>query len=242
MRPAGASDGSPVPAPRSALRGGAATIRRVSDEQSTTTRKPFDDGATSDAAPDREELTWELFGQAERELSAQIVASGWIPDLIIAIARGGLIPAGAIGYAIGIKAMGAMNVEFYTGIGETLEEPVILPPLMDASELPGKKVLVVDDVADSGKTLKMVMELLQHQGLALGGESVPVDARSAVIYRKPRSVFEPDYCWRETDKWINFPWSVLPVITPASVAAQTGAPVAEADQEAADQADARTQD
>ncbi|MCL3777349.1 MULTISPECIES: phosphoribosyltransferase [unclassified Actinomyces] len=206
----------------------------MSDASSTpTTRTPFDDGATSDAAPEREELTWELFGQAERELSAQIVASGWMPDLIIAIARGGLIPAGAIGYAIGIKAMGAMNVEFYTGVGQTLPEPVVLPPLMDASELPGKKVLVVDDVADSGKTLKMVMEMLRHEGLDLGDETVAVDARSAVIYRKPRSVFAPDYCWRETDKWINFPWSVLPVITPQSLAEQGLA----ADQEAQDQAD-----
>ena len=188
-----------------------------SPDAPSTTRTPFDDGATSDLSPNREELTWELFGVAERELAAQIVASGWMPDLIIAIARGGLIPAGAIGYAIGIKAMGAMNVEFYTGVGQTLDEPVLLPPLMDASELPGKKVLVVDDVADSGKTLKMVMDLLRSQGLEVGDETVPVDARSAVIYRKPRSVFTPDYCWRVTDKWINFPWSVLPVITPQTV-------------------------
>ncbi|ALD00845.1 phosphoribosyltransferase [Actinomyces sp. oral taxon 414] len=180
---------------------------------STAPARPvFDDGAAPRAESDREELTWELFGIAERELAAQIVASGWMPDLIIGIARGGLIPAGAIGYAIGVKAMGAMNVEFYTGVGQTLDEPVVLPPLMDASELPGKRVLVVDDVADSGKTLKLVMELLRHQGLDLGGEKVNVDARSAVIYRKPRSVFEPDYCWRVTGKWINFPWSVLPVI------------------------------
>ena len=169
-------------------------------------------------SPDREELTWELFGTASRELSAQVVASGWVPDLIIAVARGGLIPAGAISYAIGVKAMGSMNVEFYTGIGETLAEPVVLPPLMDASELPGKKVLVVDDVADSGKTLRMVMELLRHEGLQLGGASVPVEARSACIYLKPRSVHRPDYVWRETDKWINFPWSVAPVITQENLA------------------------
>ena len=176
---------------------------------------PSTDATTS---PDREELTWELFGTASRELSAQVVASGWVPDLIIAVARGGLIPAGAISYAIGVKAMGSMNVEFYTGIGETLAEPVVLPPLMDASELPGKKVLVVDDVADSGKTLKMVMELLRHEGLQLGGASVPVEARSACIYLKPRSVHRPDYVWRETDKWINFPWSVAPVITQENLA------------------------
>ena len=185
----------------------------------TTARPAFDDGAARAADPDRENLTWDLFGAAERELSAQIVASGWIPDLIIAIARGGLIPAGAIGYAIGIKAMGAINVEFYTDVGRTLDEPTILPPLMDASELPGKRVLVVDDVADSGKTLRMVMEMLSHQDLDLGGRTVTVDARSAVIYRKPRSIVEPDYWWRTTDRWINFPWSVLPVITPASASA-----------------------
>ena len=47
-------------------------------------------------APDREVLTWEGFGVASRKLTQQIVNSGWIPDLIIAIARGGLVPAGAI--------------------------------------------------------------------------------------------------------------------------------------------------
>ena len=208
------------------MSGGAASYKPhynelVRDAHSTPdapiARPVFDDGAAGAADPDRENLTWELFGAAERELSAQIVASGWIPDLIIAIARGGLILAGAIGYAIGIKAMGAINVEFYTDVGRTLDEPTVLPPLMDASELPGKRVLVVDDVADSGKTLRMVMEMLSHQGLDLGGRTVTVDARSAVIYRKPRSIVEPDYWWRTTDRWINFPWSVLPVITPASV-------------------------
>ena len=53
-------------------------------------------------APDREVLTWEGFGDASRELTQQIVDSGWIPDLIVAIARGGLIPAGAIAYAMAV--------------------------------------------------------------------------------------------------------------------------------------------
>ena len=131
-------------------------------------------------APDREVLTWEGFGGASRELAQQIVESGWIPDLIVAIARGGLIPAGAIAYA------------------------------MD-----GKRVLVVDDVADSGKTLKMVMDLIDEHGLSLDGSaSIRVEARSAVIYKKPVSIIEPDYVWAHTDKWINFPWSTLPVIKP----------------------------
>ena len=105
--------------------------------------------------PERENLTWEVFGEASRYLSQEIVDSGWFPDLIVGVARGGLIPAGAIGYAIGVKEMGAINVEFYTDIGETLPEPILLNPQLDTDSLKDKKVLVVDDVADSGKTLDL---------------------------------------------------------------------------------------
>ena len=162
---------------------------------------PFDDGATTNTGEERENLTWQEFGDAARELAQQIVNSGWKPDLIVAIARGGLIPAGT------------MNLEFYTGLGETLDEPQVLPPLMDVSALDGKKVLVVDDVADSGKTLKKVMELIDEDGLSLDGKThAKVDARSVVIYKKPVSIIEPDYIWRKTALWINFPWSVLPVV------------------------------
>lgn len=177
----------------------------------------FDDVATGH---DLENLTWEGFGEACRDLARTVVASDWMPDLVIAVARGGLLPAGAIGYALGIKAMGTLNVEFYTGIGETLPEPVILPPLMDTSELPGRKVLVVDDVADSGKTLDMVMRLINEKGIpadtdgdGIAAERIAVEARSAVLYTKPTTIIEPDYTWLHTDKWVAFPWSDKPPVT-----------------------------
>lgn len=173
----------------------------------------FDDGATSEKEPVRETLDWPTFGSAMRELAKQVLESGWEPELIVAVARGGLLPAGAISYAMGVKAIGTMNVEFYTDVAETLPEPVLLPPLMDVSALKGKRVLVVDDVADSGKTLKMVMELIETRGLSLDGETtIPVDAKCAVIYEKSRSVIKPDFVWKKTDLWINFPWSTLPVV------------------------------
>ncbi|HBC4102061.1 TPA: hypothetical protein KEN66_001584 [Corynebacterium striatum] len=100
--------------------------------------------------------------------------------------------------------MGAINVEFYTDIGETLPEPVLLNPQLDTDSLQGKKVLVVDDVADSGKTLDLVVNLLAETA---------AEVKSAVIYTKPTTIFEPDFSWKKTDAWINFAWSVLPVIT-----------------------------
>ncbi|MDU0968520.1 MAG: phosphoribosyltransferase [Actinomycetaceae bacterium] len=174
--------------------------------------------ASSQSPTDREILTWQGFGAGIRSLALQIHDSGWMPDLVVAVARGGLLPAGALSYALGVKACGTMNVEFYTDIEETLPEPVLIPPLMDVSALEGKRVLVVDDVADSGKTLDLVMQMVRDQGIPTGdpagGAMVQVsEARSCCIYVKSRSVIMPDYVLKHTDKWINFPWSTLPPVT-----------------------------
>lgn len=169
--------------------------------------------AASAQAEDRENLTWQGFGDACRQIAQQIADSGWMPDLIVAIARGGMLPAGAISYALGVKANGAINVEFYTGVGKTMLEPEILEPYIDISSLEGKRVLIVDDVADSGKTLKLIMDLIAKEGLSMGSDTAKVDARSATIYLKPTSIIKPDYVFKQTDKWINFPWSVLPPVT-----------------------------
>jgi hypoxanthine phosphoribosyltransferase len=72
---------------------------------------------------DHEELSWERFGTAARELAADIVADGFAPDLILAIARGGLFVAGALGYALDVKNVHLANVEFYTGENERLPMP-----------------------------------------------------------------------------------------------------------------------
>ena len=149
-------------------------------------------------SPEREVLTWETFGVAARELAQQVYDSGFRPHVVVAIARGGLVPGGAVAYALGTKGVGTLNVEFYTDIGQTLDDPRVLPPLMDTSDLPGAHVLVVDDVADSGRTLALVMEMLAAKG---------AEARSAVLFTKPRSIVRPDYSWKDTDLWITFPWS-----------------------------------
>ncbi|RIJ70757.1 phosphoribosyltransferase [Nakamurella silvestris] len=155
----------------------------------------------------REVLSWEAFGSASRELATTIAASGFAPEIVIAIARGGLLPAGALSYALGTKAAGTLNVEFYTDVEETLPDPVVLAPLLDTDAIVGKRLLVVDDVADSGRTLALVMGMMAERG---------AHARSAVLYTKPRSIIRPDYSWRDTDLWITFPWSAAPPVTGAS--------------------------
>jgi len=147
---------------------------------------------------EREILTWETFGTASRELAVQIAESGYDADLILAIARGGLLPAGALGYALAVKNLYTMNVEFYTGVDERLPVPMILPPVPDLVELRFARILVVDDVADTGHTLKIVQDFFKGR---------VKEVRSAVLYEKPRSIVKCDYVWKYTDLWINFPWS-----------------------------------
>ena len=149
----------------------------------------------------REELDYAGFGIATRDLCRQVVESGYEPDWIVAIARGGLLIGGAVAYALSLKNIGVVNVEFYTDVEERLDVPVMLPPALNLADLADTKLLIVDDVADTGETLKLVVDTCAP---------VVDDIRSLVIYEKPRSIISADYVWRYTEQWINFPWSSEP--------------------------------
>ncbi|WP_061961924.1 phosphoribosyltransferase [Demequina flava] len=158
-------------------------------------------------------LTWPGFGDATRELAQTVVDDGFEPDVVVAVARGGLPIGGAISYALGIKGVGTLNVEFYTGIDERLDKPVLLPPLLDTAAMDGMKVLVADDVADTGETLALVKNLMKQHAS---------EVRTVVLYAKSRSVIDPDYVWKRTDGWITFPWSALPPVTADGIHPETG--------------------
>ena len=121
-------------------------------------------------------------------------------DPIEQLFRGELL-AGAVAYALGIKSCGALNVEFYTGVEARLAAPVVLPPLLDEASVRGKRILLVDDVSDSGHTLALSVDLIRAMG---------AEVQTVTLYTKPRTVLEPDFFWRRTPRWIVFPWSALP--------------------------------
>ena len=147
---------------------------------------------------EREFLSYAQFGDAVIALAHEIKKSDFQPDIVLSIARGGFFLGAALGYALGVKNSFTMSVEFYTGVDQRLPMPVVLPPIPNKVDLNGATVLIADDVADSGETLRLVMDFWQ---------GTVKEARSAVLYEKPRSVVKPDYVWRRTDKWIEFPWS-----------------------------------
>lgn len=143
-------------------------------------------------------MTWEMFGAASRALAQMVADDGYEPDMILSIARGGLLLGGALGYSLSVKNVYTMNVEFYTGVDERLEVPRILPPAPDFVDLGHARILIADDVADTGHTLRSVQDFCEGK---VG------EVRTAVLYEKPLSVVQCDYVWKRTDRWINFPWS-----------------------------------
>ncbi|HEX7084208.1 MAG TPA: phosphoribosyltransferase [Gaiellaceae bacterium] len=160
--------------------------------------------------PERESMTWDDLGAGSWALAEAVAADGYRPDIVLAIARGGLLVAGALAYALGVKNTFTMNVEFYTGVDERLELPMLLPPVPDLVDFADTRVLIADDVADTGATLKLVKEFCAGK---------VAEVRCAVIYEKSRSEVRCEYVWRRTDSWITFPWSarepVLPTLSPA---------------------------
>ncbi|HEY7346659.1 MAG TPA: phosphoribosyltransferase family protein [Gaiella sp.] len=156
-------------------------------------------------AADREVMSWGDLGTATRALADQVADDGYDPDMILSIARGGLLVGAGLGYALAVKNVYTMNVEYYTGVDERLEVPRILPPAPDFVDLHDARILIADDVADTGHTLESVQEFCAGK---VG------EARIAVLYEKPHTVVPCDYVWRRTDRWIDFPWSAqAPVVT-----------------------------
>lgn len=150
----------------------------------------------------REVMSWDDLGVGGRALAEAAHADGYVPDVLLAVSRGGLLAAGAVAYALDVKSTFTLNVELYTGIDERLAEPVLLPPVPDVVDLRGARVLVVDDVADTGATLALVKRLC-------AGAS---ETRCAVLFEKPHSTVRCEYVWRRTARWITFPWSAEPPV------------------------------
>jgi hypoxanthine phosphoribosyltransferase len=147
-------------------------------------------------------LSYSEFGEGIRSLAEMLVEMNWIPDVILGVVRGGLFVSTALAYALDIKDVRHVNVEFYTDAGVTLPEPVLIGQPPHLADLAGKKVLVADDVADSGATLKFVRSMLPDEA----------QVHVAVLYEKPFTVYEPDLAWRSTNRWIRFPWIQVPPV------------------------------
>jgi hypoxanthine phosphoribosyltransferase len=129
-------------------------------------------------------------------LADKIRRNEFKPDIIVGVSRGGWPPARVLSDLLGNPNVANVRAEFYVGVAETKHEPALTQPVSVPVE--GKKVLVVDEVADTGKSLRLVKEHIVEQKAA--------EVKIATVYYKPWSVVKPDYYEKETSRWIVFPW------------------------------------
>ena len=153
----------------------------------------FDGGKNFYIAP-----TWDQLGHLCFKLSKQINHQAKQYDRIIVIAKGGLTWARVLADYLQIPDIESIRVKLYRGIGKTFKKPQILQEVK--ADITGEKILLFDDVADSGQTLEFVEKLLYKQG----AKSVDTSA----LFFKPSSKITPDFFDHQTDAWIVFPHEI----------------------------------
>lgn len=141
-------------------------------------------------------LSWQDVYNLTLQLSERIVSSGFNPDIIVGIARGGWIPARILSDVLYMESLQNIRIEYYTDVGVKGREPKITQPL--SGSLKNKSVLIVDEVADTGDSLRYAINHIK----ALGVD----EQRCAVLHLKPTSKIIPDYYMVKTSCWTVYPW------------------------------------
>jgi hypoxanthine phosphoribosyltransferase len=140
--------------------------------------------------------TWNQIYDMLLAQAQKIQGDGYKPDIIVGIARGGLVPSRILADLLETRDFAIITIEYYVGITQKSKEPVLKQCLH--TQLPDKKVLLVDDVSDGGRSLQLAKKHLQEQGAK--------EIRIATVYCKPGTITMPDYFEKETSHWIVFPW------------------------------------
>ena len=144
--------------------------------------------------PDALIVTWEALDGLVARLASEV---GREHDLVLAITRGGLVPAGMLAYRLNLREILVAGVEFYRTEGGTHPAPVI-GHFPDASLLEGRRILVVDEVWETGETMTEVLARVRSAG------GTPV---SAVIHYKPgrsRVAGAPDHWAATVHDWVTY--------------------------------------
>lgn len=131
-------------------------------------------------------------------LAKNIQNDGFKADIIIGVSRGGWLPARILSDLLENPKLANVTAEFYMGTTQIRCKPIITQPV--SVSVKDKKILLVDDVADTGESLKLVNSHLKEDGAS--------EIKIVTIYRKPWSLIVPDYYAKETCFWIVFPWEI----------------------------------
>lgn len=139
-------------------------------------------------------ISWAEYGDLSTKLVERVRRDPRKYDLVIGIARGGIPLAMVISDELDLR-IDIIKVKSYEGIAER-GKPKIISPI--AEKVRGRNVLVVDDLVDEGATMQTVMRYLRKER--------PRAVKTAVLFKKRWSRFEPDFYLETLEEWIVFPW------------------------------------
>lgn len=150
-------------------------------------------------------VSWEIFYDMARQLAFMIHDDNYQPDIIIAIARGGYTPARILSDYLGVMDMTSFKVKHYQS-KQKEDVAVIQHPL--AADVSGQKILLVDDVSDTGDTFEVAIDHINDCAR-------PTEVRTAVLHHKIISKYTPEYYTREVKEWhwITYPWAIMEDMT-----------------------------
>lgn len=154
----------------------------------------FDQDSTEYLAP-----SWGDLEKACLDVARQIRGSGLNFDVIVTLAKGGWPMTRSLSDLTDIEEIASIGVKFYVGVNQRIEKPMIYQDL--PVDVKGKRVLLFDDIADTGGSLEYVSQLLNDRNARL--------VKTATLYYKPHSVVKPDYYSQVTTAWIITPSEIV---------------------------------
>jgi hypoxanthine phosphoribosyltransferase len=140
--------------------------------------------------------SWNQIYKMLLDLAEKIRKSGFKPDVIVGVSRGGWPPARVLSDLLGNPNLANVKAEFYLSVAETKGQPALTQPV--STTVSGMRALVIDEIADTGESLKLVKAHLFERGAT--------EVKIATIYYKPWSIIVPDYYEKKTSNWVIFPW------------------------------------
>jgi hypoxanthine phosphoribosyltransferase len=147
-------------------------------------------------------LSWDKMGEICFSLAKKILESQKNYDRLVALAKGGWTWARTMADYLAIHKVASVQYEFYTQVAKTKEYPTLKQSLPVSVE--GERLLIFDDVADSGKTLKAATDYLKKCGAA--------SISTATLFYKPQSKIKPDFYSKKTCRWVIFPHEIRETI------------------------------
>ncbi len=145
--------------------------------------------------------SWTAHIEGINSLGGEILSSGWQPTAILGVSRGGLIPAAMLSYMLDVRLIQAVRVEHYDDQNKRLASGARFvdgPQPFATLNITTERLLIVDDIIDTGETLKLVRRAVQDHA-----DQIKV----AALYVRSNQKHAADWFWKVEDDWVVFPWA-----------------------------------